>query len=300
MIRPKPLREGDLVALIAPASCVDEARVAESARRIERLGFRVRVDDTCFAHDGYLAGDDAARAQAVNRAFADDSVSAVWCLRGGYGCMRLLDRLDWPMIAAHPKALIGYSDITALHLALHARCHLCTFLGPMPHGDALTGPTGEHVRRALMGEADRVLRNFDGAPLTCVREGVAEGELIGGNLCLVASMTGTPYDADVSGKLLFLEDVDERVYALDRYLTQLDLSGKLHRCAGVVFGRFSRCEKKGEDDFTVEEVIRRAAKRLRVPVVSHVQCGHLSEKLTLCLGRRYRLDAGKGSLTLVD
>lgn len=301
---PKPLHPGDTIAVIGVSGCVHddnrEALVRESMRKLEALGFRVRLDDTAFAQWGYLSGTDEERAGAMNRAFADDTVDGVWCVKGGYGCIRLLDLIDWDMIAAHPKAFIGYSDITTLHTVLHERCHLCTFHGPMPKTDLFDGPSLDSLLHAVSGQPDRAVVNPDGAPMTCLRPGVAEGQLVGGNLCLLASSTGTPYDLDVRGKLLFLEDVGEHVYAIDRYLQQLYHAGKLTDCAGIVLGRFADITGEYADSFTLEEVLSQLTRKLPVPVMGNLQCGHLKEKVTLCLGRRYRMDASAGTLTLTD
>lgn len=304
MIIPKPLKKGDTVAVIGVSGCVHDANrerlVRECLHKLTDIGFHVRLDDTAFARYGYLSGTDEARAEAMNRAFADDSVDAVWCVKGGYGCIRMADKVDWDMVAAHPKAFIGYSDITTLHAVLNGRCGLCTFHGPMPISDRFDGASLESLLHALMGNPDRELVNPDGTPLQCLRPGVAEGELVGGNLCLVTTSVGTPCDLDVRGKLLFLEDVGEHVYNIDRYLQQLYLSGKLTDCAGVILGRFTDVTPEYEDSFTLDEVLRQMADKLRVPVIANLQAGHLSEKLTLCLGRRYRMDAEKGQITLAD
>lgn len=301
---PKPLLPGATIAVIGVSGCVHdpnrEALVRAGVHQLTDQGFRVRLDDTAFAQWGYLSGTDKQRAAAMNRAFADDTVDGVWCVKGGYGCIRLVDRIDWEMIAAHPKAFIGYSDITTLHTVLHERCHLCTFHGPMPKTDTLDGATWTSLLHAISGHPDRVVTNPDGEALTCFRAGSAEGQLVGGNLCLLATSVGTPYDLDVRGKLLFLEDVGEHVYTIDRYLQQLYHAGKLTSCAGIVLGRFSNITKEYEDSFTLDEVIRQMADRLPVPVLGNLQCGHIREKVTLCLGRRYRMDASAGALSLVD
>lgn len=304
MTIPKPLQAGDTIQVIGVSGCVHdpdrERLVRDCMGKLTALGFRVRLDDTAYAQYGYLSGTDEARAAAMNRAFADDTVAAVWCVKGGYGCIRMVDRVDWDMIARHPKAFIGYSDITTLHTVLHERCHLCTFHGPMPKTDAFDGASLDSLLHALTGHPDRELVNPDGTALTCLRPGTAEGMLVGGNLCLLAASTGTPYDLDTRGKLLFLEDVGEHVYNIDRYLQQLWLSGKLDGCAGLILGRFTDITKEYEDSFSLEEVIHQVTQKLHVPVLGNLQAGHLRDKLTLCLGRRYRMDACSGSLCLID
>lgn len=300
---PKPLKIGDTIALIGVSGCIrgdhTEESVAASAEKLRKLGFRVRVDESVYGHYGYLSGTDRQRADALNRAFADDAVDGVWCVKGGYGCIRLLDLIDWDMIRSHPKAFIGYSDITTLHSALHEKCSLCTFHGPMPKTDLFEGPSLDSLMHAVTGRPDAALVNPDGTPLEAVHGGTAEGMLVGGNLTLVTASVGTPYDLDVRGKLLFLEDVGERTYVIDRYLQQLYLAGKLTECAGVILGGFTDCVIEHEDaGLSLDEVLRDVFAKVRVPVVRGLQAGHLREKLTLPLGRVYRLNADEGTITL--
>ena len=304
MLMLRPLRPGNTVTLIGVSGAIHAddlaAEVTRRAGQLEALGFRVRVDKSCYGQYGYLAGTDVERAAAFHRAFEDDEADGVWCIRGGYGCQRILPLIDWERIARHPKAFVGYSDITALHLALNQRCGLCTFHGPM------TGhmPETEWARRSLMraigGQAEAALVNPPGAPLTCLVPGVAEGPLTGGNLSLVAASLGTPWEVDVCGKLLFLEDVGEHVYVLDRYFQQLALAGKLRQCAGVILGQVTDCTA-GEPGcgLSLEQVLADVFAHSPVPVVCGLMAGHVSETLTLPLGRTYRMDAGKGEIILV-
>ena len=305
MIIPKPLLPGDTVALVALASALrgDDVpdTVRKSAEKLEALGFHVVIDPTCYHHHGFFAGTDRERADALNRAFADDGIDGIWCLRGGYGCIRLLELLDWDMIARHPKPFIGYSDITTLHTALHERCGLCTFHGLMAASDRFEGPSLDSLLHAIQGTPDEVLINPDGTPLRCLQSGIAEGELVGGNLSLIAASTGTPWDLDTTGKLLFLEDVGEFTYSIDRYLQQVYLSGKLNRCAGVIFGGFTNV--KTEDPrfgFEMDEILDMLVQKLHVPVIAGLQAGHMREKVTLLLGRRYRMNANTGEIRLIS
>ena len=274
--------------------------VRDCAAKLESLGFRVKIDPSVYGQYGYLSGTDKERADALNRAFADDTVDGVWCIRGGYGCIRMLDMIDWDMIAKHPKPFIGYSDITTLHTVLHERCGLCTFHGPMPQTSYFGGPMLDSLMHAITGNPDAALVNIDGSPLGKLHGGSAEGMLVGGNLTLVAAGTGTRYDLDVRGKLLFLEDIGERTYVLDRYLHQLYMAGKLTECAGVILGGFTDCRVEyPEHGLTLEEVLRDVFDKVAVPVITGLQAGHMREKLTLPLGRRYRMDADAGTIELL-
>ncbi len=300
---PKPLLPGDTVALVGVSGCVHkedpERVVAEAAETLQAFGYRVRVDETCAKRYGFLSGTDAERADALTRVFLDDSVDGVWCLKGGYGCSRMVDLVDWEAVAAHPKAFIGYSDITVLHMALHDRCRLATFHGPMP-ASGISEACRESLLNAIRGTPDRELRNLDGSPLRALRGGAAEGELVGGNLSLLAASCGTSHQLNAKGKILFIEEVGEYSYRVDSFLWQLQQAGMLTECAGVVLGGFTDCSEEYPHDqcFTTDEILRQTAERLSVPVLAGLQCGHMHDKLTLCLGRKYRMDADAGSIGL--
>ena len=306
MIIPKPLLPGDTVALVGVSGCIHEENIDElvqqAVQRLDGLGFKVKLDASCSRRYGYLSGTDEERAVALMNAFADDEVDGIWCIKGGYGCIRMLNLIDWDMIAAHPKAFIGFSDITTLHTVLHERCGLCTFHGPMPKSNPMApGATTDSLMHALAGQPDREIRNLNGTPLKCIHGGVAEGMLVGGNLTLVTAGTGTAYDLDVRGKLLFLEDVGERTYVLDRYFHQLYHAGKLTECAGIILGGFTDCEIEDPNcGLSLEEVLHDVFSKVEVPVLSGLQAGHMREMVTLPLGRKYRMDADKGTITLVD
>ena len=305
MIIPKPLLPGDTIAVIGVSGFIrdDNAQelVEECVKKLTNLGYKVKVDPTCWAKHGYLSGTDEERADALNRAFQDDEVDGVWCVRGGWGCLRMMEYVDWDMIAQHPKAFVGYSDITTIHSALHEKCGLCTFHGPMPKTDRFDGASLHSVLSAIQGNPEKELKNPDGSALQCLRPGQAEGMLVGGNLTLVVSSLGTPWELDVKGKLLFLEDVGEKTYAIDRYLQQLYHAGKFRDCAGVILGGFTDCEMEyPAASFTLDEIFHDVFSKVSVPVIAGLQAGHLKEKITLPLGRVYRMDADQGTITLVE
>ena len=307
MTIPKPLRPGDTVALVGVSGCLHvdgvQERVIRCAQKLTDLGFRVKVDPTCAKQFGYLSGTDEERAAALNRAFADDEVDGVWCIKGGYGCIRMLEYVDWELIKAHPKPFIGFSDITTLHLAMQEKCGLATFHGPMPNGDAFPGE-GDYAKSllgAIAGTPDAELANPDGSPLKCLRPGVAEGQIIGGNMSLMAAATGTSSDFDTTGRIVFMEEIGEHTYAIDRMLWQMLTAGKFDRCAGIVFGAFTNCTNEyPESGFELDEIIAQFVAKVRVPVLWGLQAGHIGNSLTVPLGRRYRMDAEQGSITLID
>ena len=301
-ITPKPLRPGDTVAMVGISGCIHndhpQEEVDRAAELLRSLGFTVRVDPTCAKQFGFLSGTDEERAAALNRAFADEEIDGVWCVKGGYGVARMLPGVDWDLVLAHPKALIGFSDITALHMALNSR-GLATFHGPMPRGHGITEASRPSLMAALAGEPLREVVNPNGTPLNPLRPGVAEAELVGGNLSLLAAGCGTPYDLDVDGKLLFIEEIGEQTYRVDEFLWQLEHAGKFRRCAGILLGGFTNCTEEYDHShcFSLEEILDQLARRVRVPVLSGLQAGHVDDPVTLCLGRRYRLDADRGRLT---
>jgi muramoyltetrapeptide carboxypeptidase len=314
LLRPRRLSPGQTVGLIAPSSPPNEPEHIRFAIDIlESLGFRVRPGAHLFDRAGYFAGTDAARAADVNAMFADDGVDAIWCVRGGYGASRILPLLDYDRMARNPKALIGYSDITALHMALHTQAGLVSFHGPVPWR-ALTAYALGEMKRVLWEPAAPVPL---GAPppfdrreghldrdnrVTALLPGRAQGRLIGGNLCLMAHLSGTPYAPDLRGAILFLEDVDEPYYRIDRFLTQLWLAGRLDGVAGIAFGKFTRCEPSASyvQNRVLEDVLAERCRALGVPAVAGLMIGHVDDQTTVPIGCLAELDAGAGTLTLLE
>ena len=240
--------------MVAPSAAPnDPERIRFAIDTVESLGFKVKPGAHLFDRDGYLAGSDAARADDLNAMFADDGVDAIWCVRGGYGASRILPALDYALMQRKPKALIGYSDITALHMAIHRHVGLVTFHGPVAFRAFTPYSLGE-IKRVLWTPQTPVC--LGGPPpfpraegwldaenrVATLVPGRARGRLLGGNLCLMSHLCGTPYFPDLRGAILFLEDVEEAYYRIDRMLTQLWLSGALAGIAGVAFGKFTNCD----------------------------------------------------------
>ena len=306
MLKPRPLRRGDTIGLIGISGTMHdrETHFDKMLAAIDRLGLKVIVDDTCRAQYGYLSGTDAERAAALNRAFADDRVDAVVCMRGGYGVHRMLDGVDFDVIRANPKILLGYSDITALHTAIHQKVGLVTIHGPMPSTEwtSFDDFTRDSLVRALTSTAPLgPLVNPPGVAPVCVVPGRCEGPLVGGNLTLIASACGTPYQLDATGKVLLLEDVGEYVYRLDSMFTQLRQAGLFEQCAGVVLGGFTRCEEEYKDyACSLEDVIRDIIVPAGKPVLANMMIGHTPSKITVPLGVRCALDAAAGTLTMTE
>lgn len=310
--KPRALRKGQTIALVAPASPGwMDGGIEKGIAYLESLGYRVVVGDSCRrddfrATDGYLAGSDRDRASEINRFFADPEVNAIFCIRGGYGTLRIIPYLDLETIAHNPKLFVGYSDITVLHTILNQACGLVAFHGPMVITDMIGDfdPFSAGSLFAALTDSSRTptAENPGGFPITALRGGIAEGPLCGGNLTLVSALAGTAHQLDARGKILFLEDVDEEPYAVDRMLTQLKLCGTLDDCSGILLGDWNDCLSKGSYRYslTLEEVFRDILLPLGKPVLSGTRAGHCEPQLTLPLGIAVRIDGNARSWEFLE
>lgn len=287
---------GARVALVAPAGPLRGPEDLDRAlSNVRALGWEPVVGEHVLTRAGYFAGDDAQRLADLERAASDPTVDAIWCIRGGYGAMRLLDAIDYDAWRRAPRPLVGFSDITALHAAIGERADLVTFHGPTARGE-LTGFSRRSLERALAGDDPF----GEGARLRTLVGGRATGRLVGGNLALLTALCGTPFAPRYEGAILVLEDVNEAVYRIDRMLVQLRLAGALERCAGVVFGAFTEApeEETGGGARRLDDVLTEAARAVGVPCVSGAPVGHIGEQWTVPLGATATLDADAGTLTL--
>lgn len=309
IIKPKRLSKGDTVALIAPASGV-EADVFETAlENIVNLGFRPVIGKYARLRNGFLSGDDRERVEDLHWAFADKDVKAIWCVRGGYGVTRILPLVDFKLIENNPKILIGYSDITALHTAIHQNTGLITFHGPV----AASGYT-DYAKNHLLGVVSNPSVNYkiEISPQNAANEssvyktetitpGKAVGELIGGNLSLLAAMAGTPFALkDTKGKILFIEDVGEAPYRIDRMFTQLLQTVDMKRLSGIALGIFKGCEAKDDKSQSLIEVLKDRLGNLGIPVIYGLSFGHIRDQCTLPVGVKAELDAEKATIKLLE
>ena len=298
---PRPLLSSGRVAVVAPASpALDPADAAAGLAALRARGLTVEAVETAPA--GYLAGSDDDRARALNRALGRDDLDAVMCLRGGYGLLRILDRVDYAAARAHPKLVVGYSDVTALHLALWKGAGLPGVSGPMVASDwgpGLDAETEADFWRVAGGASGYDVRGPGGEALACLAEGEAEGVLLGGNLALTCALVGTPYLPDLTGAILFVEDVGEAPYRIDGLLARLRLAGVLERLGGLVFGMFTGAEvPPGRPTFTVDEVLTHYAGVVDGPVAAGLVYGHVRRKATVPVGVRARLTASASGTTL--
>ncbi|MCI0549039.1 MAG: LD-carboxypeptidase [Candidatus Rokubacteria bacterium] len=284
----------------------DLARGAELCRA---LGLEPRLAAHAGGRHGYLAGTDEERLADLNAALLDDGVDAVWCLRGGYGMTRILDGVEWDALSRRPKAVLGYSDITSLVNAIPLRARGVAFHGPVAR-TPLTEFSRRHLERVLCGDAPA---SFDLPPspagvlvprenrVVTLVPGVAEGPLVGGNLTLLQCLVGTPYQPELDGAILFLEDVNEDLYRVDRMLAHLRMAGLLARIAGAVIGRFTEMPRNtGDGAMGFDEVLETYLSPLGIPVAYGLPIGHVDDQWTLPVGVRARWDAGTHSLTLLE
>jgi len=289
---PKPLKKGDTVALIAPASSVEHLEIEACISTLEGMGYKVKIGESINKKHGFLSAPDDIRARDINTFFSDSDVNGIICLRGGYGSARILPLIDWSLIKENPKFFMGFSDITALHICLNQNSNLITFHGPMVHSNFLMNPN-EHTTMSFFRIMDQggKYKNPPGRALTTIREGQGSGRLVGGNLTLIASTLGTPYEIDTEGNILVIEDVLKDTYQLDRLFTQLKQAGKFSKLRGILIGDFKGCEPKRTGDQTLDDLVLDHLLPLNVPIIGNLGIGHCTPMSTLPLGAICHMDA---------
>ncbi len=296
IVKPSALALGDTVGLAAPAGVCDPGRLREGVSVLESWGLQVR-EVPPQNRKRYMAGEDAWRAEQLSALFSDPSVKAVLPVRGGFGCARMFDHLDIEIVRRNPKLFVGFSDVTVLLIRFLQEAGLVCYHGPMVGTDLprMSDGARERFRRFLFGEPDW----FRGDGLGCWRPGVAEGVLVGGCLSVLVTTLGTGHELSSEGRILFLEDVAERPYRIDRMLTHLRQAGKLDGVAGVVFGAMTDCDG-GEGSELLREIAMDAFAGRDFPVAFGFDAGHLSANVVLPLGCRARLDSEAGRLELLE
>lgn len=304
MIRPKPLKKGDTVAIIAPASPADKNLIDSCINSLENLGLNVVVGNSCTSEYGFLSGTDDIRANDINSMFANKSINGIFAIRGGYGCARLLNLIDFNLIKKNPKVFIGYSDITALHIAINQKSKLITYHGPMVSTELIKGLDDysfNYYNKFLFSNDNMIeLCNPIENPIKTINPGIAEGKLIGGNLSLICSSLGTKYEINTKNKILFLEEVGEVPYKVDRMLTHLKQSGKLKDANGIILGAFTDCvAPKDKKSLSLDDIFNEIILPLKKPTIYNLACGHCLPTLTLPLGAKIRLDANNIKLNVI-
>ncbi|SFF91862.1 muramoyltetrapeptide carboxypeptidase [Novosphingobium sp. CF614] len=310
-VKPPRLREGDVLGLVAPAGFVgDRFGLDEIEATVRAMGLVPRPAPHLLEREGYLAGSDQTRARDVMAMFTDDGVRAIMAVRGGWGSARLLPYLDFQAIARRPKLFAGFSDNTALHLALAARTGVASIHGP--NAAASWPPAAWEAFRQIAFEGDMPTYSvpaYDGpnlaghgGALRIFRGGKARGRLLGGNLSVLAALVGTPYLPDFTGAILFLEDTNEAEYRIDRMLTQLALGGVLGKVAGIVFGQCTGCEDpdRGFSGFTIYEVLDRQVADLGIPAFQGAMIGHVAAQVSVPVGIMAEIDADAGTIRMLE
>lgn len=294
--RPRAIRPGGRIALIAPAGPVDRAKLDANRRVLERLGFETVARDDILERDGYLAGSDARRAAELMEFVRDPSVDAIVCARGGYGCHRIVERLDAKAVREAAKPLVGYSDVTTLLLWQRRAAGLVGIHGPMlEKKDGMEAESASALVRALQGTGP--LPRLAGTALV---PGWAEGRLVGGSLSVCVASLGTPWEIDTRGAILMLEDVTELPYRIDRMLQQLRAAGKLRDLAGVALGAFTDCDDERYPEWTTLRLFREVFEPLGVPVVMELPFGHGAANRPWPFGGRAALDGDRGELEWLE
>jgi muramoyltetrapeptide carboxypeptidase len=298
--KPRVLKAGDTVGVVSAAAAVEQRALERGLELISSIGFRARVSKHVLDRDDILAGSDRQRADELQAFFADPDIRAIFVARGGYGSGRILPLLDFEAIALTPKPFIGFSDLTFLLNPIVERGRMVAFHGPMLAIDHQIEERNrrsfEHLRKILVGEVD----GFEMEAQHTVYPGTAEGELMGGCLSIVVAMLATPYAPNFDGKILFLEEVGERAYRIDRMLVQLRQSGALGRCAGIVFGAIRPFGGEENEARMILRFIAEQAAGLEIPVLFGIDAGHFTNNLALPFGVRARVDAASRRLIILE
>ncbi len=307
IIKPPRLSKGNIIGLVAPASTPSaEEKIEKGASYLELLGYRIKFGKHIRDAHGYLAGTDEERATDFNDMVRDKDVKAIFAIRGGYGTPRILKMIDYDALKENPKVIVGYSDITALQLAIFHKIGLITFSGPMTGTDMwkdFDSYTEEHFWRLVTSiKKIGILKNPSDETLKILKQGKAKGRLIGGNLSLLASLIGTPFLPKLHGSILFLEDVEEAPHRVDRMLAQMLNAGILQKLSGLVFGKFTDCNPNdlSEPHLTLDQIQKEYAEKIKCPVVADFQYGHVPKKLTVPIGLQAILDTKHNRIEVLE
>lgn len=296
-LKPLPLKRGEKIAVVAPAGSVNEEQLRAGVEALRVAGFGVELASGVLDRKGYLAGEPENRAKVLQDFFKRQDIAAIFCARGGFGSIQVLSLLDAAAIRRHPKIFVGYSDVTILLNWLLQKCGMVTFHGPMVAmeiAQGLKGRSEDFFWATLLGEKKRWRLRVG----ETVRPGYTEAPMAGGCLSIVVTTLGTPYEINTTGKILFLEDIGERPYRIERMLTHLKMAGKFEEIAGLVFGSFTDCEGEGERGF--REIIQELFCDAPYPVIAGLEAGHGNENLLLPFGVKMALDGKAGSLSLLE
>ncbi len=305
---PKKLEQGDVIGLVTPGSPITEEQLNGTVETLEGMGYKTYYKPSVLSEYGYFAGTDQERADELMQMFTNKEVDAIMCVRGGYGSIRILDLLDYKKIQGNPKIFIGYSDITALISAINERTGLVCFHGPLGISD-YTDYTLKSFERVLVNPKPRYKypyfreENTEDNPefdFYTITDGTAEGELIGGNLSVLASMAGSDFETDFENKIVFLEEIEEKTYRVDRMLTQLVQATNLRKAKGIVLGVFYKCSENDPPTIPLKQAIADILKPLNIPTAYGFPFGHIKTKMTLPAGIVAKFNATRRTLKLME
>lgn len=305
MIRPEPLKKGDRVGIVGISSPSLEERIEPAIKAIEDLGLIPVIGESVKCKHGYLSGSDALRALDLNKMFADKSIKGIFAMRGGYGCARILNMIDYKIIKKNPKVFIGYSDVTALHNVINKKCKLITFHGPMPATELYKGLDDYsmkfYIDNIFSNCSCKRLYNPENYEMKMLVGGKAEGTLVGGNLTLVAASMGTPYEVDTKGKILFLEDIGEYPFRIDRMLTQLKQCNKFKEAEGIILGAWTDCKATDpEKSLSLMEIFKEILVPENKPIIYDVCFGHCLPTMTIPMGAKVSMNADTKEILILD
>jgi len=308
LLKPPKLSKGDVIGLISPASSPDDlTRIEKGVKYLEGLGYKVEIGANVGQNLGYLAGSDEQRVADIHYMFKKKEIKAIMCIRGGYGTPRLLDKIDYSLIKKNPKIFIGYSDITALQLAFYKKAGLITFAGPMLAVDFWSDDVSKFTEEmfwALITSNKKFGKvvNPDNEKFYILKPGKAHGEILGGNLCLLASLIGSDYLPSFQDKIIMLEEIGEAPYRVDRMLNQLKLSGIIEKSKGIILGRFVDCYESdsSKKSLTLNEVIDDYFGKLKKPVIYNFKHGHISDNITVAFGIKYKVNTESATIEMME
>ena len=306
-VKPVRIFESATIGIVSPASCPpDEEIYRQGIRYLKDLGYNIIQSDHILDKRGYLAGEDVDRANDLNKMFRDPGIDVIICSRGGYGTPRIIDQIDFEAIQKNPKIFIGYSDITSLHLAIWQKTGVVTFSGSMvavEMGKGIDQFTENFFWKTLTSiEPIGILSNPDNVPIKVFNHGKSEGRLLGGCLSLINVLLGTPYCPEYKDAILFIEDIDEEPYRVDRYLAQLKLAGILNQVSGIIVGQFIDCEPKDPEKPSLEldEIFQDYFGPLNIPIITNFAYGHGQIKHIIPIGVHAILDTDQGGLMITE
>lgn len=289
MIYPESLKLGDYVGLIAPSGCINNKKLELAVNVINMLGLKPIIGQSCYEKYGYFAGEDYTRAEDINFMFKEKIVRGIFCIRGGYGSQRIIDKINWDIIKTNPKLFMGYSDITVIHNMINQKCGFITYHSPMlgvefckPDLDLLTLESFFHY--VFLNPKSRFNLDLNKCDIETIVKGNISGVLTGGNLSVITSSLGTDYEICTDNKVLFLEDIGEEPYKIDRKLNQLKNAKKLDKIKGVILGYWTNCNSSIKDSFNVNQVLYDFFKSIKKPCIAKIKCGHNLPNITIPLG----------------